>query len=722
MAFEPTVSDHPKEKNTLAGNTMMFMNKLNKNAQKEIAIIPFIGHLPVEKQKFLTLTTGIALFIITGLLIILSNVQSNNKDRYIATSFEMQLLLPQMNLSVLQAGTGDTDAFPRLQTDTLSFDKNLNTLIHGAFGLPPSSKAIQPQLDALQKHWQPIKTLYTQIAQNKSMLLGSYNELTNLDSQVNILQTQAQASAESIANSGSATQADQANQLVTFTQRIKNDLASLKRMINQPERTETATPLNPASESKSEQPDASALRQLNQDVQEFNTILNGLLHGNATLKTPGVSESNAYGKLMALNNNWAGFNKALATSDQHLKQILAFRHAYSIISANNELSHDTDKLTSAYEHLGLMGNIFAVIAALLGLASLIMYGAIDANESQRRIQQNEVENKRNQQAILRLLNELGDLADGDLTTNATVSEDLTGAIADSINYTIDELRTLVGGINHATEQLTYTTGKTQTISDELLTAAQLQSQEIKDTSSAIMDMTQSINEVSLSAHQSAQVASQSLEAAEKGAQAVENSITGMNSIREDIQETSKRIKRLGESSQEIGEIVELISDITEQTNVLALNAAIQAAAAGEAGRGFSVVAEEVQRLAERSGQATKQIAAIVKTIQADTQDAVSAMETSTQGVVEGARLSDAAGQALREIEQVSRSLATLIQNISSSTELQAITAGKVTHAMQSIQHITEQTTSRTQETTASVGELSILASDLKNSVAGFKLA
>jgi twitching motility protein PilJ len=722
MAFDPTtVSGFSNEKNTNAGNTTMLMSKLNKNAAKEFAALPFIGHLPVERQKFLTLAVGISLLIITGLLVIRSNVQSSNKDRYISTSFEMQLLLPQMNLSVLQAGTGDAHAFSQLNNEIQSFDKNLNTLIHGGLGLPPSSKATQPQLDTLQKHWQPIKTLYTQIAQNKSMLLDSSNELTNLDSQVNSLQTQAQTSAELIANSGTAIQADQANQLVTLSQQIKTELADLKRIINQPEHAQTTSKTSTATAEKAEQPDTT-LNQLNQDTQAFNITLNGLLHGNAALKIVGVSEPNAYSKLMLLSNNWNGFTKELATSGQHLKQILAFRHAYGTLSTNKDLSNDINKLTATYQHLGLVGNIFAVIAALLGLSSLIMYGAIDANESQRRIQQNEVENKRNQQAILRLLNELGDLADGDLTTNATVSEDLTGAIADSINYTIDELRTLVGGINHATEQLTHTTGKTQTISDELLTAAQLQSQEIQDTSAAIMDMTQSINEVSLSAHQSAQVASQSLEAAEKGAKAVENSITGMNSIRENIQETSKRIKRLGESSQEIGEIVELISDITEQTNVLALNAAIQAAAAGEAGRGFSVVAEEVQRLAERSGQATKQIAAIVKTIQADTQDAVSAMETSTQGVVEGARLSDAAGQALREIEQVSRSLASLIQNISSSTELQAITADKVSHAMESIQHITEQTTSRTQETTTSVGELSVLASDLKNSVAGFKLA
>ena len=271
-------------------------------------------------------------------------------------------------------------------------------------------------------------------------------------------------------------------------------------------------------------------------------------------------------------------------------------------------------------------------------------------DTRRRAAEAETENKRNQEAILRLLNEMGDLADGDLTIKAQVTEDITGAIADSMNYTIDELRNLVTGVNNAAIQVTQKTAQAQSISDELLGAAERQSKEIEETTAQVLQVSSSISEVSSTAEEGARVAQRSLAAADKGRLAVQNSIAGMNDMREQIQETSKRIKRLGECSQEIGEIVELISDITEQTNVLALNAAIQAASAGEAGRGFSVVAEEVQRLAERSGEATKQIGAIVKTIQADTQDAVAAMEKSTQGVVEGAKLSEAAGQALSEID------------------------------------------------------------------------
>lgn len=327
----------------------------------------------------------------------------------------------------------------------------------------------------------------------------------------------------------------------------------------------------------------------------------------------------------------------------------------------------------------------------------------------------------NQQAIGDLLFEMGDLADGDLTVKAQVRENIAGAIADSINYTIDSLRHLVVEINHATEQVTSATSVAKDTSVQLLSAAETQSAQILHTTDAVNDMTRSISIVSSNAAQASQVAQRSLEAANQGSQAVQNTISGMNEIRSQIQETSKRIKRLGESSQEISEIVELISDITEQTNILALNAAIQAASAGEAGRGFTVVAEEVQRLAERSSEATKQISAIVKTIQTDTHGAVVAMEKSTEGVVEGARVADAAGQALNEIETVTTNLAQLILSISDATQVQTESAATVANNMQKIQDITTQTTQGTQKTAESVGQLTSLAEELRGSVAGFKL-
>ncbi len=343
------------------------------------------------------------------------------------------------------------------------------------------------------------------------------------------------------------------------------------------------------------------------------------------------------------------------------------------------------------------------------------------SEAERQRREADAAREANQQAILRLMNEMGDLADGDLTVRTTVTEDITGAIADSVNYAIEEMAVLVRQINESADQVAAASGATQETSKQLLEATERQSKEIQETSVHVLEMAESMSAVSHDALESARVARQSLDAAQKGAGAVEDSIKGMNEIRGQIQETSKRIKRLGESSQEIGEIVELISDITEQTNVLALNAAIQAASAGEAGRGFTVVAEEVQRLAERSGEATKQIAAIVKTIQADTHDAVSAMENSTQGVVEGTKLSDAAGQALEEISEVSKQLAELIAKISANTQQQAQVATGVAAAMEDIRKITDQTSEGTQRTALSIGELADLSAEFKRSVAGFRI-
>jgi len=373
----------------------------------------------------------------------------------------------------------------------------------------------------------------------------------------------------------------------------------------------------------------------------------------------------------------------------------------------------------------------ALLAALMALALSRAYKrGTDARAEEAELQKNTAErlraeanrlNDQNQAAILRLMNELQEVADGDLTVQATVSEDITGAIADSVNYTVEELRNLVARINSTAEMVNEASSKAQMTSSSLQTASEQQSREIRETGEAVLRMAQQINEVSARAAESVDVAQTSLSASQGGVQAVNHAIGGMNVIRDQIQETAKRIKRLGESSQEIGEIVELISDLTEQTNVLALNAAIQAASAGEAGRGFTIVAEEVQRLAERSGEATNQIAMLIKTIQSDTQDAVAAMERSTQGVVEGTRRSDEAGKSLESIGSVSAELAKLIEGFSETTSRQAASAGTVAQSIQRILLVTEQTSKGTSETAGSISQLSELAQELKNSVSRFKV-
>jgi len=331
------------------------------------------------------------------------------------------------------------------------------------------------------------------------------------------------------------------------------------------------------------------------------------------------------------------------------------------------------------------------------------------------------QNERNQQAILRLLDELSSLADGDLTVQATVTEDITGAIADSINYAIEALRELVTTINDSSVKLDAATRQTQALSTHLAKASSAQSKQIGAASESIAAMAASTEEVSGNAERSADVARHSVDIAHKGGDAVRRTIDGMNAIRENIQETSKRIKRLGESSQEIGNIVELINDIAEQTNILALNASIQASMAGEAGRGFAVVADEVQRLAERAANATKQIEVLVRTIQADTNEAVVSMERTTTDVVGGALLAENAGAALEEIEQVSNQIASLVQNISASSRQQAVSSQSISRNMQVLREISSQTAESTTATSTSIGKLADLAAQLRKSVTGFRL-
>jgi twitching motility protein PilJ len=403
--------------------------------------------------------------------------------------------------------------------------------------------------------------------------------------------------------------------------------------------------------------------------------------------------------------------------------VAAISSAKEIIAGSDSLLRGAQRLVDAYQS-STRTRLITLAPLLLGLLLLLLLMMLFktyADTARQRAMEAARINSRNQNAILRLMDELGDLADGNLTVQATVTEDVTGAIADSLNYTIEQFHRLVARINAAVEQMGLATKEAEEISRQLFESTQRQAREIQGAGEAVELMTKSIRDVDSSAARSAEVAQRTLLVTEQGTQAVRNAISGMDDIRENIQDTSKRIKRLGESSQEIGEIVDLISDITEQTNVLALNAAIQAASAGEAGRGFSVVAEEVQRLAERSGEATKRIGMLVKTIQGDTNNAVAAMEKSTLGVVEGAKLSDLAGQSLREIEQVSKELAMLIGNISGSTQTQTEMANKVAEIMKVILQITVQTTESTRLTASAIEQLNSQTAELKDSVAGFKL-
>ncbi len=562
-----------------------------------------------------------------------------------------------------------------------------------------------PELNDISTRWDRVEKDATAVLDNQQSLLSLSKGLAGInEANTQLLELAEQAASQVAAGGGSVRDVDFTNQLAMLSQRIAKNANSLV---------------------SSDEIDPEVAFLLGKDAGTFRDVLNGLLKGSDSLRLPGIKNDEARSTLADLQKRFTGYDGGVNAILQNMQRpVVAKQAARGINQASEPLLNAATALASSYEtqNFGrLLSLVAAIVAIILALLFAGMFAKVLYDEQRVTAMDSEQENKRNQEAILRLLNEMGNLADGDLTVQASVTEDVTGAIADSINFTIEELRTLVKGINNATDQVAKATTDAQAISNRLFEASQRQNKEIQQASGSVLQMAQSINEVSQSAAQSARVAQQSLAAAEKGGQAVQNQIAGMNEIRTQIQDTAKRIKRLGESSLEIGEIVELISDITEQTNVLALNAAIQAASAGEAGRGFTVVAEEVQRLAERSGEATKQIDAIVKTIQADTQDAVAAMEKSTVGVVEGTKLSDAAGQALDEIRRVSRELAELIGGISAQTQRQSASVSEVTRGMQGILKITEETTEGTKQTNVSIGQLTKLAAELRSSVAGFKV-
>ena len=676
----------------------------------------FLGQYSVTKQ--LQILGGVLLvlmFLVAG-IVYHDNRESTYNTAYLATSGEMQMLSQRLAKASSLALQGNSIAFKQMRDSHSQFATNLDRLTNGGelagATVPPSPDSVQPQLQALTKAWGATDKDSVQMLDMENYLVKLGQDVSDIiEKNSQMLYLAEQVAALKLQNGASAGEIAAANQMVMLTQRIAKNASAL--LVG-----DEISPQTPF--------------QMAKDTNTFKDLLAALLQGSATLGTSATNDLETRTNLTQLEVSFKEYQEAVKGILDSMQRLVVAKQAGSkIFRDSEELLGSAKALADAYQggiaERAVYGAILAALVVLV-LATLVLMAKIYLDDTRRQAEEaeqsrlvSEMVNRQNQDAILRLMNELGDLAGGDLTVTATVSEDITGAIADSINYTVEELRVLVGRINDAAGRVTQATEIAQQTSAELLAAAERQSVEIQDAGRSVLAMASSMSEVSGSANLSAQVARQSLAAAGKGTVAVQDSIKGMNEIREQIQETSKRIKRLGESSQEIGEIVELISDITEQTNVLALNAAIQAASAGDAGRGFTVVAEEVQRLAERSGEATKQIAAIVKTIQTDTQGAVSAMEESTRGVVEGAKLSDAAGQALAEIGDVSQNLAQLIESISDATRTQADSATSVAGKMQDILRVTEQTTAGTQKTAIAVGELAGLATELKGSVAGFKV-
>ncbi len=464
------------------------------------------------------------------------------------------------------------------------------------------------------------------------------------------------------------------------------------------------------------------------NVNGFGDVLNALINGSPKLNISALPNLNdLQAPLGKLQNQYRALNGNLQTLAPMAANLVSWDEARRTLeSAAPKMSSYADTITSSYRaqmaqrlFKPLYGYVLGGAALILIIILILRYQL--TGEARRAARAQQQMNERNQQAIMRLLDELGTLADGDLTVRLEVTEDITGAIADSINYTVEALRELVKTINDTAVQVDAAARQTEATASHLAEASDNQNRQITTATESIAQMARSIEQVSANAERATEVARRSVDIAHKGGDAVRSTIEGMTNIREAIQETSKRMKRLGESSQEIGDIVELINDIAEQTNILALNAAIQASTAGEAGRGFGVVADEVQRLAERAAGATRQIETLVRTIQSDTNEAILSMEQSTSGVVSGAQLAENAGRALDEIETVSNNIAKLIQIISGAAREQAQVAGEVSNTMGVIQEITSQTAEGTAVTARSIGKLAALSAELRRSVAGFTL-
>lgn len=632
---------------------------------------------------------------------IATNYYRAQEDRARALSSELQVLSQKLANYAKQSASGDAESFDELKATRSRIDEIVTTLKsrHNVLG-------VQGALSQVGKTW-------ALIAANADIILKSEKQVVTLSktaSQFNARVPQLSARLSEVVSAMSdyaapAAQINLANRQIVLVDRMARRVTEVV-----------------AGGEKA----VSSADALSRDSAAFSQVLAGLKSGNADWNVTPVTSPVAMNSVLAAEQLFAESEKEIKTVLDASTDLFDVHQAEGAINLDSSnLLEDSENLYKSYDNINLrrpFPNTYITIAASLAALVSLLFLTLHYLSSQKgELTRSKETNQQQQQAIMRLLDEIDPLANGDLTTKATVTEDFTGAIADAINNTVDEMRLLVGTIKDTSVQVSASAQETQATAAQLAEAAEQQASQIESASSQITRIADNIDDVSRRSAESAEVAMRSVEIASKGADVVRQTINGMDNIRGQIQETSKRIKRLGESSQEIGSIIELINDIAEQTNILSLNAAIQAASAGEAGRGFAVVADEVQRLAERASNATKRIETLVQTIQSDTNEAVNSMEQTTAEVVAGARLAEDAGLALGEIETVSGDLSKRIQDISLASKEQSMSAGSITESMAAIQDITQQTAQGAGHTAESVGNLANLAADLRRSVANFKL-
>ncbi|MGB0513243.1 MAG: methyl-accepting chemotaxis protein [Wenzhouxiangellaceae bacterium] len=660
---------------------------------------------PTQVLLFLVL---VALVGAVALNFFLLNQRNAQETQYLALTTEIQVRAQQLAKAAGEAVVGNFDAFDELAETRGIIEDAIGQLRNGnpETSLLPSPDAVNDSLATLEQIWQDLDGEAERILARSELVLDLADAAVAFSTNVPRLQALSDESVQTMIRTGTPT-----SQIYLGSRQLVLADRMLRRV---------SEILGGGGAA------ITAADAFSREAELFDQVLQGLILGNDELNIPAVRNQQVLTALAEIQPVFEEVKIDVDTILSGSSDLFEVREASDeIIIRSADLTDQARALADEYSTLG-EGQLWPSLAAGIALAAatLMVLFLIGLNlyvAQRRRALETAQINQRNQEAILRLLDEMSSLADGDLTVETTVTEDVTGAIADSVNFAVEALRDLVSGVNSTARQVAAQAQETEATTTQLAEASEHQAREIRTATDTINEMAASFDEMAKRSSESAEVAQNSVKIANRGADMVRQTISGMDQIRDQIQDTSKRIKRLGESSQEIGDIVELINGISEQTNVLALNAAIQAASAGGAGRGFAVVADEVQRLAERATNATRRIETLVQTIQSDTSEAVTSMETTTSQVVTGARTAEDAGEALESIEKVSNDLARLIQDISTQAQQQSQNAGKIARLMNSIRDVSIQTSEGTSSTAKSVVSLADLVRDLRDSVSDFKL-